>query len=85
MFGARERIDAIDCEEVRADAFYLCTHSHKHSAQLLDVWFASGIIDHSLAFCQDCCHDDVGGTGDAGLVEQHAASLETVGRGNDLV
>ena len=74
MVGAVEFADAFDGEEVGADALNAGTHAHEHTAELLEVGFAGGVVDGGGAMGGDGCHDDVGGSGDGGFVEEHIAA-----------
>ena len=76
MFCAVKRGDAFDGKEVASDAFDMCSHLAEHLAELLDVGFAGGIVDGCDAFGKHGRHDDVGGSGYGGFVQEHVGSFE---------
>ena len=76
MLGTMQFINTHDGEQVAGDAADLSTHRIEQMAELLDIWFASCIINGGSALCQYRCHDDIGGTGNRSLIEQHIAALQ---------
>ena len=63
--------DTYDVQQVAADAANPCPHCIQHVTELLDIGFAGCIINRGGTLRHDCCHDDIGGTCDRSLVEQH--------------
>ena len=76
MLGTMQFINTHDGEQVAGDAADLSAHRIEQMAELLDIWFASCIINGGSALCQYRCHDDIGGTGNRSLIEQHIAALQ---------
>ena len=60
MLGSVQLVYSFDSQEVGGDAFYLSSHPVQHSAKLLHVGFAGGVVDGGLAFGKDGCHYDIG-------------------------
>ena len=79
MLRAVQPGHALDGQEVRADAADACSHAVEHVAQLLQIGLTGGVVDGGGALGQHGSHDDVGRTGDRGLVEQHVAALQLAG------
>jgi len=79
VVGAMQFGDALDGEQVGTDAGNLGAHCVEHSAELLNVGFASGVIDGGDALGEHSGHDDVGGAGHTGFVEEHVGALQFVG------
>ena len=79
VFCAVEGCDALDGEQVRADAGDAGSHAAEHAAELLDVGFAGCVVDGCGAAGQHCCHDDVGRAGHGCFVQEHVGSPEPVG------
>ena len=61
-------LDAMHNDPVRAGAKYPRPHSVEHRAEILNVRFAGGVVDHGIAVRKGCRHDDVLGRSDARLV-----------------
>ena len=80
VLGAVQAVCAHDGEQVGGDAAYLGSHAVEHVAELLDIGLAGGVVDGGGALGQHRRHDDVGGAGHRGLVEQHVAAPQPVGR-----
>ena len=76
MLGASQRIDALDGQQVRGDSGDPGAHAVEHSAELLYVGFAGGVVDGGGAAGHDGGHDDIGRTGHGGFVEQHVGPLQ---------
>ncbi len=76
VLGAAQTLYAVDAEEVGAYAVDEGAHAVEHLAELLEVRFAGSIVYCGSTFGKDCGHDDVGGTGDGGLVKEHVAACE---------
>ena len=79
MSGRMQGGDSLDGEEVGADARDLGAHLVEHLAELLDVGLAGGVVDGGGALGEDGGHDDVGGAGDAGFIQEHVGAAEFVG------
>ena len=79
MFGTVQLVHSFDSQEVGGDTFYLGSHPVQHSAKLLHVGLAGGIVDGGLAFGKNGCHDNVGGSRYRCLVEQHVAAMQLLG------
>ena len=76
VFGAAQRFDPLDGEQVGGDARDACAHAVEHAAELLDVGLAGGVVDARGAAGQHGGHDDVGRTGHRGLVEEHVGAAQ---------
>ena len=79
VVGAVQCGDALDGQQVGADAGNPGAHGVEHPAELLDVGLAGGVVDGGGASGQDGGHDDVGGARHAGLVQEHVCALQLVG------
>ena len=79
--GSMQFLYSCDCQQVGAYALDLGTHSGKHTAELLDIGFAGGVIYGRGAFGEAGGHYDVGRAGDRSLIEKHiaAAHIPAVG------
>ena len=72
-------LHSLDSKQIRTDTTDVGTHAVQHVAQLLDVWFAGGIVDGCDTFSQYRGHDDVCSTGNRCLVQQHVCSFQPFG------
>ena len=79
MLGSVQLVYSFDSQEVGGDAFYLSSHPVQHSAKLLHVGFAGGVVDGGLAFGKDGCHYDIGSARYRCFVQQHIAALQLPG------
>ena len=80
MLCAVQFFHALDGEQIGSDAADLCSHPVEHTAELLQVGFAGGIVNGGSAFCQYGSHQNVGCTGHGRFIKQHIAALKPVGR-----
>ena len=68
-----------DGQQIGTDAGNLGTHLIEHAAQLLDVRFASSIVNGSGALGKHGSHDDIGCTSNTGFVQEHMGTAQFVG------
>ena len=66
-------------EQVGSDAAYFCSHPVEHAAELLQVGFASGIVDSGGTLCQHGSHQNIGGSCHGRFIEQHIVTLKPAG------
>ena len=78
VVGSVKLIDPHDGEEVAGNARDVGTHPVEQMAELLNIRLTGRVVDGRGAFRHDSCHDDVGGTGDRCLVEQHVGAFESI-------
>ncbi len=76
MLGSMQFLHAHDGEQVAGDAADLCSHRIEQMAELLDIRFASCIVDGGSSLGQHGSHDDIGSTRNGSLIEQHIAALQ---------
>ena len=76
---AMQRRNALDNEQVTGHACNLCAHAVEQAAQLLDIGFAGSIVNGCGALRRHSGHDNVGGSGDRSLIQQHIAPLQLLG------
>ena len=74
-----QSFNPFDGKQVAAYAANACPHAVKQSAKLLNVGFASSIIDGGCALSQHCGHDNVGRSCYRCLIKQHVTPLQLVG------
>ena len=79
MGSPSELFYALYCQKVGTYAFNLCSHFYQHSAQLLNIWFTSGVIDCRRAFGQRRGHYQVGRPGYRSLIEKHIRPCQSLG------
>ncbi len=79
MLSPVEFLYSCDGQEIGSDAVDLGAHGRKQAAELLHIRLAGGVVDGGDALGQHGGHNDVGGTGDRRLVQQHVAPLEAGG------
>ena len=79
MLRSVQFLHAGDGQKVGADAVYPGAHGRKQTAELLHVRLAGGVVDGGDTIGQHGRHHDVGGTCHRSLVQQHVATLETLG------
>src|SRR5439155_20814719 len=70
VLGAAQVIHPVDSQQVTADPFDLCSHFSEHFTKLLDVRFASSIVNVSFANRHDTRHDQVSSPGNRRLIHQ---------------
>ena len=73
-----EMADSLDGQPIACDALDLSPHRDQQSAELLHVRLAGGIVDRRRPLRQHCCHDDIGGAGHRGLLQEHILPMETL-------
>ena len=78
MFGSMQTLHAHDGEEIAGDTADACSHRIEQMAELLDIGFAGCIIDGGSTLGEHGSHDDIGGTRNGSLIEQHIAALQVV-------
>ena len=78
MLAPTEGLDPFDGEQVGPHPRDLAPHAVDHLAELLEVGLTGRIVDGGGAFGQGGGHDDVGGSGHGGLVEQHVAAGQSI-------
>ena len=76
MAGTMQFLDAHNGNQIAGNAADLSSHRIEQMAELLDIWFASRIVNGGSTFSQDRSHDDIGCSRNRSLIEQHIAALE---------
>ena len=79
MIASSECVHSLDGYKVAGNAAYLCAHACEHLTQLLQIGLAGCIVYCSLSLGKHGSHNDVGRSCHRCLVEQHAASFQTLG------
>ena len=66
----------MNVQQVGACAVYPRTHGDQHTAKLLNIRFACGIVNGGGSFGHYRGHDEVGGPGYGGFVEQDVTTFQ---------
>ena len=81
--GRPKLLHTADRQRCRAGPADPCPHLHQHVAQVDDLGFAGGVVDHGLALGEHRRHEDVLGRPDRREVEPDPGALEFVGARDD--
>ncbi len=79
MLRTVQFIHTLNRQQIGGNAVYLGTHTVQHLAELLQIGFASSIVNGGSTFGQYGSHDDIGSTRNRGFIQQHISTLQSVG------
>src|SRR5574344_580611 len=78
MLCSAQRLNTLNHETICAYSGNFSTHSHKHFAKLLKVWFASCIINNCSPLCKNSSHYNICSTGYRSLIKKHICTFKTI-------
>ena len=78
MSSPAQTLGAHNRQTVGRDARDVCPHAIEHVAKLLDIRFASCVINRGCSLSHHSRHENIGSTCDTRFVQKHIRSLQVV-------
>ncbi len=77
-FCAVQPFDAMNGQQVRANALDLCAALDEEIAQVLHMWLGGRVSNNRCPFGESRRHDRIFGSGYAGLIQQYIRALQPI-------